>query len=463
MSRTTARPRLSFLVARATVVAAAAFIAGCGGGGYGPPFPPGGGTCSVADQKDWLQGYMNDWYFWYAISPNPSPSGYSGVASYFDALLYTGADPDFPADRYSNFVSTADFNRFFGDGQTLSYGLRVAGLEVTGFPDEPLLVRYIDPGSPAASAGLVRGDEVLAVNGTPASELNADGDYAALSPAGEGDTVTLDLRDATGAESTVTLTADVYAITPVPQRRNTTTVLGRPMGYLQVNDMITQASTPMSSAFSAFRSAGVEELVLDLRYNGGGLVSIANDLASYVAGSRASGDVFASLQYNDKRASANDQIFRFGNFASALGVSRVYVLAGERTCSASEQVINGLRPFVDVVTIGNTTCGKPVGFLPQSYCDTTYSVVNFESANADNEGRYFDGFNATCPVAEDFTQPIGGSTDPLLNAAREFADTNACPATAAGKRAPLAFSRNAKRKAHEPGEWGNQGGVMIPR
>jgi carboxyl-terminal processing protease len=462
MSRTI-RPRLlSFLPARAAALAAAALIAGCGGGN-GPPLPPVGGTCSVSDQKDWLRDYMNDWYFWYAISPNPSPAGYSSVASYFDALLYTGTDPDFPADRYSNFVSTEDFNRFFGDGQTLSYGVRVAGLEVTGFADEPLYVRYIDPGSPAAAAGLVRGDEVLAINGTPAADLNVSGDYAALSPAGEGDRVTLDLRDATGAERTVTLGADVYAITPVPQRRNTTTVLGRPMGYLQVNDMINQASTPMSSAFSAFRSAGVEELVLDLRYNGGGLVSIANDLASYVAGSRASGDIFASLQYNDKRASANDQIFRFGSFASALGVSRVYVLAGERTCSASEQVINGLRPFVDVVTIGNTTCGKPVGFLPQSYCDTTYSVVNFETANADNEGRYFDGFNATCPVAEDFTQPIGGSTDPLLNAAREFADTNACPAAAAGKRAPLAFSREAKRKVREPGEWGNLGGVMMPR
>lgn len=459
----TARPRLlSSLPFRTAAVAAAVLIAGCGGGN-GPPLPPGGGTCSVSDQKAWVQDYFDDWYFWYAISPNPSPSGYASVGSYFGALLYAGTDPDFPADRYSNFIPTEDFNRFFGDGQTLSYGVRVAGLEVTGFPDEPLYVRYIDPGSPAATAGLVRGDEVLAINGRSAADLNALGDYAALAPFDEGDSVTLELRNAAGAQSTVTLDADVYAITPVPQRRNTTTVLGRPMGYLQVNDMITQASTPMSSAFSAFRSAGVEELVLDMRYNGGGLVSIANDLASYVAGNRASGDVFASLLYNDKRASANDQIFRFGSLASALGVSRVYVLAGERTCSASEQVINGLRPFVDVVTIGDTTCGKPVGFLPQSYCDTTYSIVNFETANADNEGRYFDGFNATCPVAEDFTQPIGGSADPLLNAAREFADTNACPATAAGKRAPLAISREAKRKVREPGEWGKLDGVMIPR
>ncbi len=445
----------------AVALAAAATLAGCGGGGDG--LPPPTGSCTVRDQQNWLGGYMDDWYFWYAISPNPSPSGFGSVASYFDALLYTGTDASFPADRWSGFESTASFDRYFGDGKTLAYGLRVAGLEVTDMPDQPLYVRYVDPGSPAASAGIVRGDEVLALDGRSAADLIAANDLSALSPDSSSDSLTVRLRKASGATPTITLPAAIYAITPVPQTATTTSLLGRKMGYLVVTDMISQAGAPMSSAFSNFKAAGVQELVIDLRYNGGGLVSVGADLASYAAGNRAAGDVFASLLYNDKRAAANNQAFRFVNFSSALGLARVYVLTGERTCSASEQVVNGLRPFVDVVTIGDTTCGKPVGFLPRSYCDTTYSVVNFESANANNEGRYFDGFNATCSVAEDFTQPMGGANDPLLNAAKTFTDTGACPAALArGSRAQKALALKASERGTRLREPDDRG-AMIAR
>ena len=152
-------------------LATVAALAGCGGGGGASD--GGGLSCSLADQKTWLSSYMNDWYFWYAISPQPSPSNYSSMASYFDALLYTGTDPDFPADRWSYATPTVDYQRFWGDGKTLGYGVMVAGLEVSGHPDWPLYVRYIEPGSPAASAGVQRGDEVTAVNGRPVSELIA--------------------------------------------------------------------------------------------------------------------------------------------------------------------------------------------------------------------------------------------------------------------------------------------------
>jgi hypothetical protein len=119
-------------------------------------------------------------------------------------------------------------------------------------------------------------------------------------------------------------------------------------------------------------------------------------------------------------------------------VARVFVLAGPRTCSASEQVINGLRGIgIDVIAIGDTSCGKPVGFLPASDgCGTTYSVVNFESVNARFEGRYFDGFAATCPVAEDVSRPLGAPDEPLLAAARQFADSGSCPATGLSREQP---------------------------
>ncbi|MEK8031402.1 S41 family peptidase [Ideonella sp. DXS29W] len=430
---------------RAAAVAAAALVAACGGGGTdGGPL-----TCSAADEKIWLREYMDDWYFWYKVSPSPDPAGYLSVDSYFNALLYQGGLPDFPrADDWSYMVSQEAYDRTFGDGRTLGYGVMVAGIEVQGHPDWPLYIRYVEPGSPAALAGLQRGDRILTVNGKPASQIISDNNYADLSPVNTGDVVTLGIRNDDG-DSTVRLTATIYDLDPVPYSRVITTPDGRKMGYVQVKDMIDQALAPFDAVFGQFKAAGVQDVILDLRYNGGGLISVADKIASFPNGAATNGKVFASLLYNDKR-SGNNESFRFQNYANATGLSRVYVLTGPRTCSASEQVINGLRPYVNVVTIGDTTCGKPVGFLPQADgCGSVVNAVNFESVNSRNEGRYFDGFDATCPVAEDFSQPQGSEADPLIIAAEDHADGFGCPTLSASQKTKIL----GLRKPSERPKW----------
>lgn len=416
---------------RIAAVAAAVLVAACGGGGGGPL------TCSTADEKIWLREYMDDWYFWYKVSPSPDPSGYLSVDSYFDALRYQGTLPEFPkADDWSYLVSQEAFDRTFGDGRTLGYGLMVAGLEVAGHPDQPLYARYIEPGSPAALAGLQRGDQIVAVNGKTSAQMITNNDYADLSPADTGNMVTIDIHNADG-DSRVQLTAAIYNLDPVPNSRVLTTPDGRKMGYVQVKDMIDQALSPFDTAFGQFKAAGVQDVILDLRYNGGGLISVADKIASFPNGPATNGNVFASLLYNDKRSGHNES-FHFQNYANATGLSRVYVLTGPRTCSASEQVINGLRPYVTVVTIGDTTCGKPVGFLPQADgCGAVVNAVNFESVNSLNQGRYFDGFDASCPVAEDFSEPQGSETDPLIIATEDHADGFGCPTLAAATKTKL--------------------------
>jgi carboxyl-terminal processing protease len=435
-----------------------ALLAACGGGDDGrdgpPPF-----SCSVAAQQAWLGDYMDAWYFWYRLVPRPDPADHASLDAYFQAWLYTGTDARFPADRWSYRQTTESFNRFFGDGQSLGYGVAVAGIEVSGRPDLPLKVRYVEPASDAAARGVVRGDQVLAINGRSAAELIAADDFSLLSPERAGEQIVLRLRNG-GAERTLTLTAGVFALTPVPARAVVSSPLGRRLGYVHVKEMVSQAEAPLEAAFAQFRAAGIDGLVLDLRYNGGGLVSTASRLASYVAGSRGAGFTFAELLYNDQRAAANNQTYRFESLASAAGVARVFVLAGPRTCSASEQVINGLRGIgIDVVAIGDTTCGKPVGFLPASDgCGTTYNVVNFESVNARFEGRYFDGFDATCAVAEDPARPLAAPDEPLLAAALQFADSGNCPA-AGLSRLPSKPGRATPAHRLEPGE----GRGMIAR
>ncbi len=433
---------------RIAAVAAAVLVAACGGGGDGPL------TCSTADEKIWLREYMDDWYFWYKVSPSPNPDGYISVDSYFDALLYDGGLADFPkADEWSYLVSQEAFDRTYGDGRTLGYGVMVAGLEVAGHPDWPLYIRYIEPGSPAALAGLQRGDRIMAVNGKTASQMISDNNYADLSPVDTGNMVTIDIRNADG-DRRVQLTATIYDLDPVPNSRVFSTPDGRKMGYVQVKDMIDQALSPFDTVFGQFKAAGVQDVILDLRYNGGGLISVADKIASFPNGPATNGNVFASLLYNDKRSGHNES-FRFQNYANATGLSRVYVLTGPRTCSASEQVINGLRPYVTVVTIGDTTCGKPVGFLPQADgCGAVVNAVNFESVNSQNQGRYFDGFDATCAVAEDFSQVQGSSTDPLIIAAEDLADGFACPTLAAAAKSKLLGLRKPSERPHwvEAGE-----------
>lgn len=455
------RPRQNLRWRAGLAAVTLAALSACGGGGGGDVPPP--LSCSVPDQKLWLRDYMNEWYYWYAVSPRPSPEPYSSLDSYFQALLYTGGSAPFPADRWSYLTDTAEYDRFFGDGKTLGYGLTVAGLEVEGQPDQPLYVRYVEPGSPAAAAGLVRGDQVLTLNGqTVASLIAAGSSFPMLSAASAGQVLTVGVRQS-GTDRNVSLSAAIYTLVPVQGTAVLSTPGGRTLGYVMVKDMINQALTPIDAAFARFRTAGATEVVLDMRYNGGGLVSTAASIASYVSSTRTGGQVFAGLRYNNKRQ-ANNRDFLFERPANALGLSKVYVLTGPRTCSASEQLINALRPFVTVVTIGDTTCGKPVGFLPQADgCGTTVSAVNFESVNSRNEGRYFDGFDASCPVAEDFSAPLGSSADPLLAAAKGHADGLGCPPVAAGTEARLLGSRPAEQRPRWAGEPGDRMGGMLAR
>jgi hypothetical protein len=417
-------------------LAAAALLSACGGGGGGGN----AGTvvpqaCDDVPRKTALRDYFNDQYFWYRLSPRPDPAGATSLADYFNALLYTGTDATFPADRWSYTTPTTTYQQFFGDGKTLGYGVSVAGVEVTNRPDLPLYVRFVEPSSPAAAAGVVRGDRILAINGRAVADIITANDFSALTPANAGDTLTLTLAAAGGASRQVSVQAAVYGLVPVTSTRVVTSPLGRKVGYLVVKDMISQALQPMSDAVASFQAQGVGEMVLDLRYNGGGLVTVGRDIASMIAGGRVAGQTYASLVFNDKQTASNTR-YTFTSPSPSLGLQRVIVLAGERTCSASEQLIAGLRGVVDVVLVGRTTCGKPVGFVPRDdQCGTTYSVVNFESQNARGEGRYFNGLVPNCAAAEDWSKPLGATDEPFLAVALSQVDGKSCVAPSSATRA----------------------------
>ena len=437
----------------AAALAVLTLVSACGGGGEGPGAivgppstdPVAAPGCAVEEQKQQLRDAFAERYLWSEWSPRPALSAAATVEGYLEALRYAGGDPIpgeaagvvWPRDRWTGFQPTESFNRLYGDGESLGYGVAVAGQEVLGQPDRPLFVRYVEPASPAGLAGVRRGDLVLSLNGRSTADVIAADDFSALTAKTVGETLELRLRRSSGREETVTLKSAVYALRPVDGQAVIPRPGGRNVGYLYVHQMIDQGVQPMFEAFRTFQTQAVTDVVLDLRYNGGGRVSVGRELASLLAGAQASRRTYARLVYN-RQQSGNDTAYDFGFYDEALSLKRVYILAGRRTCSASEQVVSGLRGVgVEVVLIGETTCGKPVGFNPRNQCDNTYSIVNFESLNALGRGRYFDGFTPSCAVPENWLHPASSSQDALMAAALSHIETGRCPAVADQRAKPL--------------------------
>ncbi|WP_298831386.1 S41 family peptidase [uncultured Piscinibacter sp.] len=425
-------------------VATSLLLASCGGGSSAPT---GSASCDLASQKDWLRGYMLDWYFWSGQSPNPEPAGYATLGDYFQALKFNHyAGVPNGIEPWSNYQDSASYNQFFAEGRSTGYGFAVNGLE----GQLPLKVRYVEPQSPAG-AQLVRGDVIKAINGVPDSTLIqqfAASDTAVLSGAA-GEQITLDIERA-GAPRRVTLTAAEYTLTPVPASA-TLSAGTATVGYVALKDFITQAEAELTSRLGAIRADGATDLIVDLRYNGGGRISTANHFASQIVGALHGGKVFTTLNYNAAHQSSNNSFTLSTAPAPAFG--RVVVLTGPRSCSASELLVNGLRPYAQqVVTIGGTSCGKPYGFNPVASCENTFSIVNFRAVNAEGVADYDAGITPTCAVAEDFSGVFGDPSEKLTAAALSYLQTGSCPVAAAPSERATTLDARRRSFMLEPGE-----------
>ena len=327
-------------------------------------------------------------------------------------------------------------------GIEAGYGFEVAIVQST--PPREVRVALTEPNTPAAAAAIARGARILFVDGVDLVTSNSVADLnAALFPTGAGQAHSFRIQDLDGTVRTVTLTSAQITNTPVQNVRTLATGSGK-VGYLLFNDHVATSEKLLVDAINQFKADGVTDLVLDIRYNGGGTLAIASELAYMVAGATAtSGKVFERLQFNRKNPFGLSEADASTPFQSTgvglsvsdglalpqLGLSRVTVLTGPDTCSASESIINGLRGVnVQVNVIGTTTCGKPYGFIPQDNCGTTYFAIQFKGVNNLGDGDYADGIAPTCTVGDDFGHALGDPAEARLAAALTFRDTGKCPA-----------------------------------
>lgn len=357
---------------------------------------------------------MTDLYLWYSEMPNVNPTSFGSPEAYLEAVRYRPLDSTF-----SYITSRAANDAFYSDSQFIGFGLSttLTGLEMR--------VTQVFPESPASEAALSRGDRIIEIGGRLVTSLISSGQIgSAFGPSEIGVELDIAFVNDAGSRREAHMVKRLVTIPTVSLTR-VYTVGGRRIGYIFFRNFVEPSYEALDNAFAELSAASVEELVLDLRYNGGGLVNVAQHLASYIGGVRTDGQVFAEFFHNDKNAFRN-HIIRFENKPRRLTLDRLIVVTTGSSASASELVINALRPFMPVVVIGGTTYGKPVGQYAIGFCDKLLAAVSFALRNADGHGDFYDGFAPDCAAPDDADHQLGDPDEGSLKEAMTFATTGAC-------------------------------------
>ena len=376
-------------------------------------------SCIASGQNLYVRDVLSDIYLWNTELPNVDPTRYASPEEYLEAVRYR------PLDTHFSFITSRAANdAFYGESQYVGLGV---SWTVIG---QDLRVLQVFPESPASEAGLMRGDRVTAIGGRPVADLIATNQLdAAIGAAEIGVSLQIQFSSKTGAVTTAQVAKRVVTIPTVSQAQ-AYLAGGRRVGYIFFRNFVTPSNAALDAAFATLNGARIDDLVLDLRYNGGGLVSVARHLASLIGGAKTSGQVFVEYKHNDKNVRLN-QTTRFEDTSAAATLNRLIVITTPASASASELVINALRPFMPVIVVGSRTYGKPVGQYQYDFCDKTLAPVSFSVRNSRGEGDYFDGFAPDCAAADDVEHQLGDVEESSLREALTFATTNACSAAAA--------------------------------
>jgi C-terminal processing protease CtpA/Prc len=413
-------------------------------------------SSSSLDVENFIWKGLNLYYLWQADVSDLSDTrfesqtqldaylgGYSDPETLFQSLLYKPislyTDGD-AVDKYSWIVSDYLELENLLEGTTTNSGVEFGLYKFSDSDQVYGVVRYIIPDSDASTKDIQRGDIFTGVDGTTLTTSNY---YSLLYSS--GDTYTLNLADYDSG--TITANGESVSLTKTslsenPIFINKVIVSGsHKIGYLMYNGFYSDYDYDLNDAFATLKSAGVTDFVLDLRYNSGGSILTATRLASMITGSYT-GEVFAKQEWNDKIQSyynSNSPESLINYFTdkistttiNSIGMTTVYVLTTKSTASASELVINGLAPYINVVQIGATTTGKNVGSV------TLYDSPTFGSedrntshryamqplvlklVNADDYGDYSDGLVPSVALSEDISNfgVLGDTSEPLLSAA----------------------------------------------
>jgi carboxyl-terminal processing protease len=412
-------------------------------------------------ENHWLRSWSNNTYLWYDEIADINPASFNNTLDYFAVLKTEQQSPSGqPKDKFHFTYDSAEYQQLSQAGISAGYGADFALIQSA--PPRKIIVSFTEPNTPATQAGMLRGAELLEIDGVDVinagDQASVDILNAGLFPSDIGESHEFVFRPLGETEAqTATLVSAEITASPVQYTQTIDTESGK-VGYMMFSTHIVTAESQLIEAVTQLESENITDLVLDLRYNGGGLVAIASQLAYMIAGETATdGKTFDKLVFNDKHPEINpvtgSSLTPMPFYSTSLGFSveqgqslptldleRVFILTTDGTCSASEAIINGLRGIdLEVILIGSTTCGKPYGFYPTDNCGTTYFTVQLSGENDKGFGDYSDGFSPAntadtvgvvvpgCSVADDLNFALGDPNEAQFKAALDYRDTGVCP------------------------------------
>jgi C-terminal processing protease CtpA/Prc len=304
-------------------------------------------------------------------------------------------------------METEEYYRLYDRGEYIGHGF--------GLVDDPegkLWVGFVYEGASAHSSGIERGWQVQSINGvviSPETELDT-----LLGKDEVGVENNFVFKDKTGGSHSLTLAKEIVDINSVLYS-DIIEVNGINMGYLVYQHFLISSKDELDAVFEEFQDNNVKEVIVDLRYNPGGQVNVAQHLASLIAGTKAIKETFVKFTYNDKKSDRNlsQPYLELENTLTSTP-ERVFFITTGRSASSSEALINGMTPYVDVFLVGDDTYGKPVGAIAATFVDSTVIPITFSLTNRWDEGEFYDGIPADSYLEEDITIDFGDPEEKLL-------------------------------------------------
>ncbi len=360
--------------------------------------------------KSTLYSTMKEWYLWYDTIPEVNPDEYPSLQSLLDAITLK------PTDRWSEVMGTEDYYRLYDRAEYIGHGF--------GLVDDPegkLWVGFVYEGSSAELNGVSRGWQVMSINGvSPSPEIDLD---TLLGYDEVGVENTFQFMNKQGGTSTMTLMKEIVEINSVLYS-DIIDVEGAKAGYLVYQHFLIPSMDELDSVFAEFQENNVSEVIVDLRYNPGGQVDVAQYLASLIAGTKAIKGTFVKFVYNDKQSARNlTRPYLDLEHMLTTTPERVFFITTGRSASSSEALINGMSPYLDVFLVGDDTYGKPVGAIAATYTDSTLIPITFNLLNRWDEGEFYDGLPADSYVEEDIKVDFGDPEEKLLKEVLNYIST----------------------------------------
>ena len=387
---------------------------------------------------------LEEWYlFPDLLATNVNKASFSDIDSYIDALVAPARAQN--KDRFFTYItSIKEENELIQNGSNAGFGIL---LSYDTFANKVFVAEAYET-APAFLAGFDRGTEILQINGQSVSSLMASGGpqavINALGSSDPGVTRQFVIRSAAGVTTNPTVTKAEFPLDPISDRYGVRILdngASGPVGYINLRTFIVaDAADQLRAGFQQFRDQGVTHVILDLRYNGGGLVSVADTLGDLL-GANLVGEVFSRTILRDSKSFENTTEF-FRTEPNQIGTMKLAVIGRGGTASASELITNSMIPWLgnNIALVGADTFGKPVGqfAFDRSACDDRLRAVVFKTVNANGQGEYFDGLASvmpnTCSAGDDLATQLGNPNEASIKVALDFLGGRSCT--------PISVSRN---------------------